>query len=73
MDADRLNTAVTELVDRLSGGDALQRAVVAAAIARSAKVLSRGEVHLARLYGATWADVGRAFGITRQSAHQRFH
>jgi hypothetical protein len=72
-DAERLSIAVIELADRLSpGGDAMQRAVVADAIARSAKVLARRDVHRARLYGASWADVGRAFGITRQSAHQRF-
>lgn len=23
--------------------------------------------------GATWADIGAAFGITRQAAHERFH
>lgn len=26
----------------------------------------------ARLHGATWADVGAAFGVTRQAAHERF-
>lgn len=26
----------------------------------------------ARLHGASWADVGAAFGITRQAAHERF-
>jgi hypothetical protein len=29
-------------------------------------------VDLARRNGCTWADVGAAFGVTRQSAHQRF-
>ncbi|HVV38673.1 MAG TPA: hypothetical protein VHC63_18845 [Acidimicrobiales bacterium] len=23
--------------------------------------------------GASWADIGAAFGITRQAAHERFH
>lgn len=31
-----------------------------------------GYVILARHAGATWADVGAAFGVTRQSAHERF-
>lgn len=26
----------------------------------------------ARDYGASWADIGRAVGITRQSAHERW-
>lgn len=26
----------------------------------------------ARLHGARWADVGAAFGVTRQAAHERF-
>jgi hypothetical protein len=30
------------------------------------------QVDLARRSGCTWADVGSAFGVTRQSAHQRF-
>ena len=30
------------------------------------------QVDIARRHGCTWADVGAAFGVTRQSAHQRF-
>ena len=26
----------------------------------------------ARQHGASWADVGAAFGVTRQAAHERF-
>ncbi len=29
-------------------------------------------VRTARDAGATWADVGRAFGVTKQAAQQRF-
>lgn len=29
-------------------------------------------VATARLQGASWADIGRELGITKQSAHQRF-
>lgn len=30
-------------------------------------------VNEAHSWGASWADVGAAFGITRQAAHERFH
>jgi hypothetical protein len=30
-------------------------------------------VNEAHSCGASWADVGTAFGITRQAAHERFH
>jgi hypothetical protein len=29
-------------------------------------------VRLARHQGCTWADIGAAFGVTRQAAHRRF-
>jgi DNA-directed RNA polymerase specialized sigma24 family protein len=32
----------------------------------------RGAVELYRSLGASWADVGHAFGISRQAAHERF-
>ena len=34
--------------------------------------ISRTEVMAAREDGATWAEVGDAFGVTRQGAHERF-
>lgn len=34
--------------------------------------LERQLVAYLRAIGASWADVGQAFGITAQSAHQRF-
>ncbi len=36
------------------------------------KRLAATYVSGARAGGASWADVGEAFGVTRQSAHQRF-
>ena len=51
----------------------LARAVVAQRLAESAARLARLEVAAAReLDDATWQDVGDAFGIIRQSAHERF-
>ncbi len=51
----------------------LVRAVLAQRLAEAATRLSRAEVMAARdRDGATWDDVARAFGITRQAAHERF-
>jgi hypothetical protein len=48
-------------------------AVSAARIAAEADRLAQAHVHLARrTEGATWEQVGEAFGTTRQSAHERF-
>lgn len=48
-------------------------AVTAARIAAAADRIARTHVRLAReTEGATWEQVGEAFGTTRQSAHERF-
>ena len=68
--------AVVELVSSLvaAGSDRshLERARIAARIADEAERISRTEVMAAREEGATWAEVGKAFGVTRQGAHERF-
>ena len=68
--------AVVELVSSLvaAGADRshLERARIAARIADVAERISRTEVMAAREEGATWAEVGEAFGVTRQGAHERF-
>lgn len=68
--------AVVELVSSLvaAGSDRshLERARIAARIADEAERISRTEVMAAREDGATWAEVGEAFGVTRQGAHERF-
>lgn len=68
--------AVVELVSSLvaAGADRshLGRARIAARIADEAERISRTEVMAAREEGATWAEVGEAFGVTRQAAHERF-
>ena len=48
-------------------------ALTASRIAAAADRIARAHVRLAReREGATWEDVGEAFGTTRQSAHERF-
>ena len=68
--------AVVELVSSLvaagSNRSHLERARIAARIADEAERISRTEVMAAREEGATWAEVGEAFGVTRQAAHERF-
>jgi hypothetical protein len=51
--------AVDEIAQIVHAGEALQRALERAVIRH-------------RLAGASWADVGRSLGISRQSAQQRF-
>jgi hypothetical protein len=62
------------LVDAVAGEGAghLARALAATAMADLATRIAREEVMSARDDGATWAAVGDAFGITTQTAHERF-
>lgn len=66
--------AVARLVrDLCSGGvGPLDRAVLSMRVAEAAERLARVEVDAARRDGATWQDVGDAFGTNRQAAHERF-
>lgn len=50
----------------------LGRAVIAMRVSEAAERLSRVEVVRARRAGATWREVGEAFGTNRQAAHERF-
>lgn len=69
-----IDQAVAEVVASLAGpGAHLDRAVVALAVAGEAERLARAEVIAAREFdGASWADVGKALGVSRQTAHERF-
>jgi hypothetical protein len=69
-----LEKAVAELVrGHVDPGDGhLGRAVIAMRVADAAERLARVEVERARLAGATWREVGDAFGTNRQAAHERF-
>lgn len=51
----------------------LSLAVLAEQVVGAAERLTRESVARAReVDGVTWEEVGRAFGITRQAAHERF-
>ena len=51
----------------------LSLAVLAEQVVRAAERLARESVARARESdGVTWEEVGRAFGVTRQAAHERF-
>ncbi len=70
--AQRLASVVTMTL-RDGSQQRLRVAVAARALADAADRLARVEVLAAReLDGATWEQVGEAFGVSRQSAHERF-
>jgi len=57
----------------LSSTSHLERAVWATRLSEAADRLARAEVISAREDdGATWEDVGATFGVSRQTAHERF-
>lgn len=68
-DLKRLATAVTQLRDER---DPHTRLTLARRIREAADELEAGEVQAARDAGATWNDIGAAFGLTKQGAQQRF-
>ncbi|MGI8685707.1 MAG: helix-turn-helix domain-containing protein [Acidimicrobiales bacterium] len=54
-------------------GAHLDHAVVALKLSEAAERYARAEVIAAReLDGASWAAVGKALGVSRQTAHERF-
>ena len=68
-----VEATVADLVRLSSGsGSRLERSVAASRVAKVADRLSRAEVMAARDEGSTWAEVGEAFGISTQAAHERF-
>lgn len=69
-----IEAAVEALVTAEAGAGAhLDRAVAALRLAASAERLARVEVLAAREFdNASWTDVGRALGVSRQTAHERF-
>ena len=73
----KLEQAVRGLVDSIGKGrhetSHLDKAVLSLQVAEAAEWLARVEVIAARERDdASWADVGRALGINRQAAHERF-
>lgn len=69
-----IDDMVGDLVSTLAEpGAHLERAVVALRLSDAADRHARAEVLAAReLDGASWADVGAALGVSRQTAHERF-
>lgn len=69
---------IDEVVRHVIGTEAgpvahLDRAVAALRLSEAAERHARAEVIAAReLEGASWADVGKALGVSRQTAHERF-
>ena len=70
----RVEDLVRDVVASETGlGTHLDRAVAALELSAAAERYARAEVIAARdLDGASWADVGKALGVSRQSAHERF-
>lgn len=76
--ARRKRPTIDEVVRDVIGDEAgpvvhLDRAIAALRLSDAAERLARAEVIAAReLDGASWADVGKALGVSRQTAHERF-
>ena len=71
----RVAREARRLIAELAGpnADRLTRAAVALELAEIADRVARVEITRSREGdGASWADVGEALGIARQSAHERF-
>lgn len=61
------------VADEPGVGAHLDRAVTALELSAAAQRYARAEVIAAReLDGASWTDVGKALGVSRQTAHERF-
>jgi hypothetical protein len=68
-DLKRLGAAVAAL---RAETDPIARLALARRIREAADSLEASEVASARDAGATWVDIGAAFGLTKQGAQQRF-
>jgi hypothetical protein len=74
----RKQACVEDLIRDVVAGEAglgthLDRAIAALKLSAAAERYARAEVIAAReLDGASWADVGKALGVSRQTAHERF-
>ncbi|OZM69888.1 hypothetical protein CFN78_28095 [Amycolatopsis antarctica] len=58
--------------DHIAPADTITRLTEAAGTAAASQRALDQAVHEARTTGASWATIGRAVGITRQSAHERW-
>lgn len=64
--------AVRDAVTELSSSWPLQALAVLVDIERWQRALSEQAVAQARAAGHSWAEIGAALGVTKQSAHERF-
>lgn len=70
-----MSEELTRLARKVAGARSsrLERAAALLRIADEADRLARREVSAAReLDAASWADVGEALGVSRQTAHERY-
>jgi hypothetical protein len=75
LDADGVLPGTGVYSDALTADEALELLALTEAVARKAGYGRQLTVRSARAAGASWADIGRALGTTRQSAweaHQRW-
>lgn len=71
----QLKAQLTDMARAVAGptSSRLERAAVLLRIAEAADRLARAEVTTAREQdGASWAEVGAALGVSRQTAHERY-
>ena len=52
--------------------DAAARLAAARAVREAAEALEQALVDESRAAGATWSEIGAAYGMTKQAAQQRF-
>lgn len=70
--AAELADAVEAELAEVARGDPLARLREAARLERLARTLAEHAAVAAVSAGMSWSDIGAAYGISRQAAHQRF-
>lgn len=70
--AARIERQAEGVRDLLGEGDVIAGLEGADWIAQDAEALKRGLVRQARAQGQSWEVIGRALGISRQAAHERY-
>jgi hypothetical protein len=67
-----LRAHLTQLEQQQAEMDDLSVAVSAEAISKLANAIMHDAIGNERAIGRTWQQIGEHFGVTRQSAHERF-
>ncbi|MEU6946625.1 hypothetical protein ABZ957_15555 [Streptomyces sp. NPDC046316] len=68
----RVLADLTDILEELTATDPRAALALAARVERRARAAASKAASNARAAGDSWAAVGAAFGITKQSAHSRF-